>query len=54
MEMLELKETIDQLTTVNGVRWYAHVLRSDDNSVLRVSMVLKANGMRKQGQPKKT
>ena len=27
MDMLGLKETIDQLATVNGVRWYGHVLR---------------------------
>ena len=33
MDMLELKETIDRLATANGVRWYEHVLRMDDNSV---------------------
>ena len=25
MDMLGLKETIDQLATANGVRWYGHV-----------------------------
>ena len=34
MDMLGLKETIDRLATVNGVRWYGHVLRRDDVSVL--------------------
>ena len=36
MDMLGLKETIDRLATANGVRWYGHVLRRDDDSVLRV------------------
>ena len=36
MDLLELKETIDRLETANGVRWYEHVLRKDDNSVLRL------------------
>ena len=40
MDMLGLKETIDRLATINGVRWYGHVLRRDDNSVLRVAMDL--------------
>ena len=25
MGMLELRETIDQLATANGIRWYGHV-----------------------------
>ena len=32
MNMLGLKETIDQLAAANGVRWYGHVLRRNDNS----------------------
>ena len=49
MDMLELKETIDQLATANGVRWYGHVLRRDDNSVLRVALNLEVSDKRKQG-----
>ena len=49
MDMLGLKETIDQLATANGVRWYGHVLRRDDDSVLRVALNLKVSGKRKQG-----
>ena len=33
MDMLGLKETIDQLATANGIRWYGHVLRRDDDRV---------------------
>ena len=51
MDMLGLKETIDRLATANGVRWYGHVLRRDDNSVLRVALNLEVSGKRKRGRP---
>ena len=54
MDMLELKETIDQLATVNGVRWYGHVLRRDDDSILWVALDFKVSGKRKRGRSKKT
>ena len=53
MDMLGLKETIDQLATVNGVRWYGHVLRRDDDSALRVALNLEVSGKRKRGRPRK-
>ena len=52
--MLGLKETIDRLATANEVRWYGHVLRRDDDSVLRVALNLEVSGKRKPGRPKKT
>ena len=54
MDMLELKEIIDRLATANEVRWYGHVLRRDDDSVLRVALNLEVSDNRKRGQPKKT
>ena len=54
MDMLELKETIDRLATANGVRWYGHVLRRDDDSVLRVALNLEVSGKRMRGRPRKT
>ena len=54
MDMLGLKETTDRLATANGVRWYGHVLRRDDDSVLRVALNLEVSGKRKRGRPKKT
>ena len=54
MDMLGLKETIDRLATANEVRWYGHVLRRDDNSVLRVALNLEVSGKRKRERPKKT
>ena len=53
MEMLGLKKTIDRLATANGVGWYGHVLRRDDDSALRVALDLEVSGKRKRG-PKKT
>ena len=47
MDMLGLKETIDQLATANGVRWDGHVLRRNDDSVLRVALDLEVSGKRK-------
>ena len=49
MDMLGLRETIDRLATANGVRWYGHVLRRDDNSVLRVALDFEASGKIKRG-----
>ena len=54
MGILGLKETIDRLAIANGVRWYGHVLRRDDDSVLRIALDLEVSGKRKQGRPKKT
>ena len=53
MDMLGLKETIDQLATSNEVRWHGHVLRRNDDNVLRVALDLEISGKRKQRQPKK-
>ena len=54
MDMLGLKETIDRLATANRVRWYGHVLRRDNDSVLRVALDLEVSGKKKREQPKKT
>ena len=54
MDMLWLMETIDWLAIANGVRWYEHVLRRDDDSVLRVALNLEVSGKRKRGRSKKT
>ena len=52
--MLGLRESIVRLATANGVRWYGHVLRRDDDSVLRVALDLEVSSKRKRGRPKKT
>ena len=54
MDMLGLKETIKWLATTNGVKWYGHMLRRDDDSVLRAALDIEVSGNRKQGRLKKT
>ena len=41
MQMLDLNETMDQLTKANSVCWYGHVLRKDENNILRTALDLK-------------
>ena len=53
MEMLGLKETVVQMVKTNGVRWYGHVLRRDDEQVLRKALGFEVKGNRKRGRPKK-
>ena len=52
MDMLGLKKTVDRLATANGVRWKGHVLKMNDDIVLRVILDLEVSGKRKRGPPK--
>ena len=54
MDRLGLKETIGRLATSNEVGWYGHVLRRDNDNVLRVALNLEVSGKRKRGRPKRT
>ena len=54
MDMLWLKDTVDRLAIANGVRWYGHVLRKDNGSVLKVALDLEVSGNRKRRRKKKT
>ena len=49
MQMLGLKETVVQMAKANGVRRYGHVLRRDDEHVLRKTLEFEVKGKRKQG-----
>ena len=40
MEMLGLKQTLDRTAKANGVRWYGHVIRRDDNNIMKKAMML--------------
>ena len=44
MEMLALKETLDKMAKANGVRWCGHVIRRDDDNILKKAMMMKVNG----------
>ena len=54
MFILGLKETIDQLSTVNSFLWYGHVLRREDGHVLRRTLDFEVEGQRKIGSPRWT
>ena len=54
MVMLGLKETIDKLAKANGVRWYRHVLRSEEEDILRKALCFKVEDQRKRGRLRKT
>ena len=52
MEILGLKKTFDKMTKVNGVLWYEHVVRRDDDNILKKTLMLEVNGQRNRGRPK--
>ena len=52
MEMLGLKKTLDRMAKANGVGWYGHVIRKDDDNTLKKVMMMEVNGQRMQGPPK--
>ena len=54
IKMLGLKEMLDRMAKANGVRWYGHVIRRDDNNLLKKAMMLEVNGKRKRERPKMT
>ena len=54
MKMLGLKETLDRMAKANGVRWYRHEIRRDDDNILKKAMMLEVIGKRKRGRPKMT
>ena len=54
MKMLGLMETLDKMAQANGVRWCGHVVRRDEESILKKAMMLQVNGQRNRGRPKQT
>ena len=54
MLLLGLNETTDQLAMASGVRWYGHVLRREDDHVLRRALDFEVEGQGKKGRPMST
>ena len=52
--MLDLNATIDQLAMANSVRWYGHVLMTEDDHVLRRALDCQVESQTKEGMPKRT
>ena len=51
LEMLGLNEMLDRMAKASGVRWYGHVIRRDDDNILK-AMMMDVNEKRMQGRPK--
>ena len=54
IEILGLKETLDRMAKANGVRWYGHVIRRDDDNIQKKAMMMEVNGKRNRGRRKLT
>ena len=54
MEMLGLKEMLERMAKANGIRWYGHAIRRDDDNTQKKAMMLQVNGQRKRGRQKMT
>ena len=39
VKLLGLKKTLDKMAPADGVRWYGHVVRRDEESILKKSMM---------------
>ena len=44
--MIRLNEMLDKLVKANGVQWYEHVLRRDDDDILREALQYEVAGKR--------
>ena len=53
MNMQELKETVDGLAKASGIRRCRHVLRRNNDSVLRAALNFELSCQRKRGRTKK-
>ena len=46
LHMLELDETMGEMSKANKVRWYGHVLKREDVDVLRKALEFKLDGQK--------
>ena len=53
-ELMGLKKTLDRMAKANEVRWYGHVIRREDDNILKKALMMEVNGQRKRGRPKMT
>ena len=54
MSLLSLKDTLDGLARASGVRWYGHVLRRDNDDLLRKALGFEVAGRTGRGRPNMT
>jgi len=46
LDMLGLNETLDKMAIASGVRWFGHVLKRNENDVLREALQFEVDGRR--------
>ena len=51
--LLGLNESLECIARANGVQWYGHVLRREEEHVLKKALDFRVEGLRKRGPPKK-
>jgi len=54
MNMLGLTASIEITVKANALRWFGHVLRTEENSTLKAALDFEVLGKRKRGRPKST
>ena len=54
LKMLGLNESVEMMAKASATRWYGHVLRREEDNVLREAFDFKVDGPRKRGRPKYT
>ena len=54
MLLLGFHQAIGQLAVLSSVRWYGHVLRSENGHVLRRTLGFEVEGYEKKGRPRRT
>jgi len=54
MNMLGLREIVENLAKASRLRWYGHVLRRDKDDALRKALSCKVDGQRQRERPRKT
>ena len=53
MDMLGIKEFLDRIAKASSMRWYGHVLRKDENKIVK-ALKFEVSGGRGRGRPKQT
>ena len=53
MQMLDMKETIDQLAKAHSVHWHGYALRKDRNNFLKIALDLRVKDTRKRADQRK-
>jgi len=54
MQLLGINESIEMLANARALQWYGHVLRREEDNILRKALDFEVDSQRKKGRPKST